>query len=227
MALRRPRSLFPFVRHKPRPLSAHEALALADPVFRKWPEADFARLCCVYAGALEGENPDIGPLDREGRGRLWHFDFFARPAERFLRVQVCDGHAQSEETRIRAGGLGYPQMAFPFAAYGYREDRGREAAPVELARTFADSTVMMASLCRAWGTDRMAAADAGGAFVALLIPAPYLRIPGDGEAPRATENPASYGSAHEAALIVAPPSAPQRPIALRFDRLTGERIVAI
>lgn len=221
LALRLPRPLLPFGRRARREFSAREALALAEPVLRRWAESDFARLCCIYAGALEGEDPAIGPLTVEGRSRLWHFDYFAPEAERFLRVQICDGAAHTEETRVRAGGLGFPQMTFRFAAYGYREDRGGPAVPLGIPGNFADSTVTMDSLREAWGAAHFERVARVNGFLAFLMPADYLRRSVESGPAPGDETGRDLDPQVQAAIIVDDPGLPGRMQVVRFSATTG------
>lgn len=218
-----PRDLNPFSRRTPRELTAREAFDVAEAKRLCWAESDFCNLCCVYAGALEGEDPRIGPLTLEGRGRLWHFDYYAAEAERFLRVQVYDGRARSEETKIRAGGLDYPQMKFPFAAYGYHEDRGREAAPVLLPANWTDTPVILASFLATLSPDQREGIARFNAVRALIMPAAYARRPEKTDWMEAQRR-VGGGMETQAGLIVEIPGTGGKLTLRRFDLVTGKAV---
>lgn len=204
-------------------MTAREAYELAETARRRWAESDFAVLCCIYAGALENENPAIGPLALDGSGPLWHFDYYAAEAERFLRVQVYDGKARSEVTKIRAGGLNYPQMQLPFAAYGYCEDRGREAVPSPLPEDWSDSSRLLESFrpsLRAQDIERLRDTSA---IRALVMPASCLRAREDIDDGSPGPNAEANGE-NCAALIVEKTGATRGYRVITFDLLSGEVI---
>lgn len=220
MALRLPRDLNPFSRRTPRELTAREAFEVAEGRRRRWAESEFARLCCVYAGPLEGEDPSVGPLSLQGKSRLWHFDYYAAEAERFLRVQVYDGESRGEEIRIRAGGLDYPQMTFPLAAYGYCEDRDRKATPATLPEDWVDSPRLMESLHTVLSPDAIDRIRRVAGFCGIVMPAsclsPHVLDPDPGKG----ENGLADGERLAALIFEDPGDGPKLRI-MKFDLRTG------
>lgn len=207
MAARLPFQLSLFGRRTPVELTARQAWELAETARQRWADSAFARLCLIYAGALDHSDPRIGPLSAGGASRLWHFDYYAAEAERFLRIRVLDGRLDTEETKIRAGGLGYPQMQLPFAAYGYREDPGLEAVPIPVTEPWVDSSRCMEALAEAWGTDRLDSLVRLGLLRGFFAPAASARLPEDtlgilresthpGDAILVTELPDAGGRLH-------------------------------
>jgi hypothetical protein len=139
----------------PRELSTQEACSRADEARRKWVEADFARLCFIYAGLAPNADPKLHAISSSGTCRLWNFEYFSREAERFLHVHVTADRVRTEETRVRAGGLNFPQWQYPFAAGGYCEDRDRKREPHPIPHPWADLAQCLDSLREAWGAARV------------------------------------------------------------------------
>lgn len=103
------------------PISAREALPLAQEAAAQWAPAKTPHLCCVYTA-----QEDSGfPVDQEGRCRVWQLDYFLPEEQRFLLVRVQDGKAKRrEKTR------GESPVEYGYAVYGARGGAGAEPAMI-------------------------------------------------------------------------------------------------
>ncbi|HOZ48063.1 MAG TPA: hypothetical protein PLO37_01830 [Candidatus Hydrogenedentes bacterium] len=118
-----------------KPVSAREALPLAEAALKAWSEvqAASAELCCVYSGTMDSEREIL----RDGRSRAWHFDFHLPASQSFYLVRVVDGKSKGRE-RTRSE---HP-VEYVCAWYGSDKRDGSFPEPIPLPDGWADTTAI-------------------------------------------------------------------------------------
>jgi hypothetical protein len=200
-----------------RELTLREARLRAEEARLRWAESDFARLCFVQAGCDADSDPRVHAISATGACSIWHFVYFSREAERFLQVRLNADRTRTEEIRVRAGGLDYPQLRYPFAAGGYCEDRDRRHDPEPPVEPWAGPERCLESMRKAWGGDRVEALADAKALLAWMLPADWLRLP-EGADDRGTG--AAYAR-NQSAMVMRSDDVADRLLVARFDLATG------
>lgn len=145
------------------PISAREALPLAQEAAAQWAPAKTPHLCCVYTAPEDSQLS----LDREGRCRAWHVDYYLPEEQRFLLVRVQDGKVKKwEKARDEK------PVEYVYAVYGAKG----QAQPDPLPGEGIDSGVAVRAIYEACAAEIGSGPDREDYHVfALCLPATHLR----------------------------------------------------
>jgi len=167
-----------------RPLSAREALPLAEEALQSWSpvKASSAHLCCVYTSVEEANREIL----KDGRCRAWHFDFCLPNAQMFYLVRVVDGKAKGKERTF----LKRP-VEYIYALYGSDDKEGQFAEPCLLPSDWADTPAVAEAALGVLGREVSDAAllDDYGIFC-ICLTAGYLRYLHPQAKPKLLQTPA-------------------------------------
>lgn len=200
-----------------KPVTAHEALLMAQQALhvaghRRGP---FGDLCCIYTSVKEAGTP----LQRDGRCRSWHVDFYLPVERTFYLVRIEDRKARGRERSLTA-----QPVEYLFAAYGSDEPQSGWPDAVTLPAKFLDTAeIVDMALGAAYRAIAPTLPDQRAweeyHVMTIVLPAAYLRL----RVPRPAAHPFTRGPAGlNYAVVVSPSDSESMVSALVFvDALGG------